>query len=223
MAAACTAAAILLSACGSTQPTITFSSSTTPSTPTGTTGTDTTPVPIDTLIGPQGIDYEANPALVSPGSDQTGLAIDGVQCQTLRQLAFRANSHLQVYVDGQPRALPGGVGMVQPSLSETSAGPVFSATTCYYWLHTVTQDGVIQAESPVSRRFDLGQFFAVWGQPLTADRVANAHGHVIALVDGKRWHGSLRRIPLTEHTVIQLDVGTPAPAFKPVDWATSDL
>jgi hypothetical protein len=226
--AACVAAALLLAACGGSGQAVTFSvSSTTPTivstSTTGTTGTATTSVPIDALLGPDGMDFESNPALSAPPVDQTGSSINGIQCQSLRQRAYQLNSHLQVYVDGRPKALPGGIGMVQPSLSQTQAGPVFTSSTCYYWLYTVTQDGVIQVGSPVPRNYTLGEFFKIWGQPLSRNAVATATGRVTAIVDGKRWRGDPRAIPLVEHEAIELAVGRPVPRFHTVDWSSSDL
>lgn len=237
-AAACVAAAALLAACGDSGQAVRLSATTTTAQASATgTGASTGTVAIDDLIGPQGIDYEANPALASAlpssggssgsggssDSGATGDTIDGVQCQTLPQLAYQANAHLQVYVDGRPRALPGGIGLVKPSLHQTSGGPMFAATTCYYWLHTLTQDGVIEVASPVDRRFELGQLFAIWGEPLSRGRVASAVGRVTAIVNGRRWRASPTEIPLREHETIELAIGRPVPAFVAVDWSTSDL
>lgn len=215
---------LLLSAgCGgSAPPTVSFSTtSTTGLATTSTVVTNT--VPIDTLIGPEGIDYESNPALAPANPRLTGEPIAGVQCQSLRQLAYQSHTHLQMYVRGHPRALPGGIGMVKPSLSQTAGGPEFTAPACYYWLQTITQDGVIATQSPLRRTFTLGQFFSIWGQPLSRETLGPARGHVTAIVDGRRWHGSPRSIPLREHESIELAAGRPVPAFKAVDWSASNL
>jgi hypothetical protein len=49
---------------------------------------------------------------------------------------------------------------------------------------------------------------------LSATRAGPARGPVVAFVDGKRWRGNPRSIPLKAHAQIQLDVGRPlvAPA-----------
>jgi hypothetical protein len=92
-----------------------------------------------------------------------------------------------------------------------------------YWVHTRAADGLVEVESPVSRRFTLGDLFAVWHQPLNRMRVARSHGRVTATVNGKPWHGNPTRIPLTEHAAIQLAVGKPAPPPKPVDWVGTNF
>jgi hypothetical protein len=44
---------------------------------------------------------------------------------------------------------------------------------------------------------------------LSATRAGPARGPVVAFVDGKRWRGNPRSIPLKAHAQIQLDVGRP--------------
>jgi len=186
--------------------------------------TTTVPEPTaTTYIGPQAVDIETGPFLAPAVTTPLGKIIDGIQCNPLRQLAYRAYVHLQIYVRGSSRALPGGIGMVDPNARVTDNGLVFNAQTCYYWLHTSAADGVIAVESPRSRRFTLGDFFAVWNQRLSPNAVAGETGRVTALVNGKPWHRSPRLIPLTEHAQIELAVGKPVPAYRPIDWSVTTL
>ena len=196
---------------------ITFTETVT--TPTATYPT-TTSVP---YIGPQEVPIEVGRFLAPAVTTHLGTIVHGIQCEPTQQLAYRTYVHLQVYVNGRPRALPGGIGMVDPSGSVTQNGLVYSAQTCYYWLHTRAADGVILVESPNSRRFDLGDFFAIWNQPLSARRVAGASGRVTAIVNGRPWTKSPRLIPLRQHTQIELAVGKPVPAFSPIDWSVTNF
>ncbi|MGH2842159.1 MAG: hypothetical protein ACRDKL_01040 [Solirubrobacteraceae bacterium] len=219
-AALALAAGAALSACGSTpvDPTIT----TTPVTFTVTTPVPTTTVPTPTsssYIGPQAVPIQAGAFLAPAATTALGTTIDGIQCNPLIQLAYTAYVHLQVYVHGRSRALPGAVGMVDPTAKVTDNGLLFTAGACYYWLHTRAADGVIMVQSPVDRRYTLGDLFALWRQPLSRDRVAHARGPVTALVNGRPWTRGPRQIPLREHTQIQLAVGTPVPRVAPIDWA----
>ncbi|HSR25902.1 MAG TPA: hypothetical protein VLW53_20285, partial [Candidatus Eisenbacteria bacterium] len=86
-------------------------------------------------------------------------------------------------------------------------------------LHSHTADGVIHVESPVQRTFTLGNWFDVWGQPISTTRVAGYSGLVTAYVNGQRYDGDPRQIPLQEHSVIQLDVGSDVPP-KPYTFAS---
>jgi hypothetical protein len=88
------------------------------------------------------------------------------------------------------------------------------AGSCFYWLHTHAADGIIHIESPVERRYTVGNFFDVWGQSLTPTQVGPTRGPVTAFYDGHVFRGNPRDIPLTKQAQIQLDVGRPlvAPA-----------
>jgi hypothetical protein len=145
--------------------------------------------------------------------------VNGVQCAPIEQLAYHIHAHLQVYVDGSPRALPGAIGLVGPVAQQTAQGPFYGAQGCYYWLHTHTNDGIIHIESPTKRIYTLGTFFDEWNQPLSATQVAAATGPAVAYVNGKRFNGDPRSIPLDAHAVIQLDVGSPAVKAQPFSWA----
>jgi hypothetical protein len=77
------------------------------------------------------------------------------------------------------------------------------------WLHTHAGDGIIHIESPVQRTYTLGEFFDIWGQPLTRRRVGPARGAVTALFDGHVFTGNPRAVPLLSHSQIELEVGRP--------------
>src|SRR5947209_789939 len=89
--------------------------------------------------------------LAPPGA--TGRTVDGIKCETAEQLAYHIHSHLAIFVNGAERVVPAGVGI--------------DDSTCIYWLHTHDESGVLHVESPDSRVFTLGNFFAVWHQPLS--------------------------------------------------------
>lgn len=174
-------------------------------------------------MGPEGIPIEDGPSLAPASTTTPGTPVDGIQCPRHEQLAYHIHAHLLVYVDGQPRQLPGGIGIIEPVAEPTQSGPLYAATQCYYWLHTHTADGIIHIESPLSTIYKLGEFFDEWRQPLSSDQVAGAHGPVTALVNGKRWAKSPGAIPLEPHAVIQLEVGKPLVPFHSVSFAGTGL
>ncbi len=150
--------------------------------------------------------------------------IDGlIQCAPIEQLAYHIHVHLQVYDNGQPRALPAAIGLLGPVSQQTQNGPFYGASKCYYWLHTHTSDGIIHVESPTPHIYTLGNFFDEWHQPLSPTRVATLSGKVTAYANGKPWTGSPRSIPLKPHNQIQLDVGAPPVPFAPISFAGSGL
>ena len=220
-------AALTLSGCGggdtestgdaSTTAPLTFSTTTT--TPTSTIATPTA----RSYLGPNGFPIETGPFLAASTTTRLGAIIHGVQCEPIAQLAYATYAHLQVYVAGKSRALPGGIGLVDQTVKITPHGLYYGTHTCMYWLHTRAADGLIEAESPVPRHFTLGDFFAIWHQPLDSARVADDRGRVTATVDGRRWHGDPAAIPLDQHAAIQLAVGEPVPGSQPVSWVGTNF
>ncbi len=173
-------------------------------------------------VGFEGVPIEAGASLASPGTTGTG-TVDGIKCGATEQLAYHIHAHLAVFVNGQSRAIPGGIGIPGSQVVQSSEGPVANGGQCIYWLHTHAPDGVIHIESPTQRIYTLGNFFDVWHQPLSADRAGSVSGKVTALVNGKPWTKSLRDIPLNPHTVVQLSVGSPAVPFHTVAWSGTQL
>ncbi|HEY0817058.1 MAG TPA: hypothetical protein VGE11_27595 [Pseudonocardia sp.] len=150
--------------------------------------------------------------LLAPVAAVDGRPVDGISSSAEEQVAFHIHAHLQVYVDGQQRALPAGVGIVAPLQVRTTAeGPFVEGGAGIYWLHTHDASGVIHIESPVHRRFTLGELFDIWGQPLGPQQVGPAQGPVTVLVDGAVVGGDPRGLILNAHDVIQLDVGAVVP------------
>jgi len=160
------------------------------------------------------IDADAGSALLAPTGDaaQSG-PVDGISCETSEQLLFHIHAHLAVYVDGRPKLIPAGVG-IGPPLDFDDTGFVVGGS-CFSWLHTHDESGVIHIESPVQRTYTLGNFFDVWGQPLSATQVGPAKGAVTAYLNGEPFSSDPTTIPLDAQSVIQLDVGTPLVAPQP--------
>ncbi len=173
-------------------------------------------------MGFEGVPIETGPDLAPASTTQTA-PVHGITCGPTEQLVYHIHAHLQVYVDGDPRALPGGIGIPGSVVEQSSEGPVAAGGQCIYWLHTHAPDGVIHIESPTQTIYTLGEFFDEWHQPLGSSQVADAKGPVTAIVNGKPWTKDPRAIPLTPHAVIELAVGKPVPAFQSVDWSQTQL
>ena len=169
--------------------------------------------------GPEGPPLETGPNLAPTGSPQPGGSVDGIQCQGGEQLAEHTHARLTIFVNGRSEKVPYGVGIASPRLQPGIGVPLVVSGACFSWLHTHTADGIIHTEAPIQRTFTLGNFFDVWGQPLSRTQVGPAKGKVTALYNGKVWLGDPRDVPLTEHSQIQLEVGRPlvAPA-KNISW-----
>jgi hypothetical protein len=147
-------------------------------------------------------------AVLAP-PDTTGQPVDGVTCAAGEQVAFHIHAHLTIFVNGVAKQVPAAVGIAKPQVQNTSTGPFVDAGSCFYWLHTHAADGIIHIESPVRAAYTLGQFFDIWGVPLSSTQVGPATGLVTAFYNDQQWIGNPRDIPLNAHAQIQLDVGSP--------------
>ncbi len=133
--------------------------------------------------------------------------VDGIQCVASEGAVTHTHQRLAIYNAGTAIPIPQGVGV------NDTAG-------CLFALHTHSPDGIVHVESPTTAQNTLGQFFDIWGQPLSRTRVASvaavrAHS-VRAYVNGRPYAGDPRSIPLMQHALITLEYGPPwvAPATR---------
>jgi hypothetical protein len=148
--------------------------------------------------------------------------VNGITCDALESTVVHIHVHLAIFVNGEEQQVPFGVGIGQPwDVSDSDEGPFVDNGSCFYWLHTHTQDGVVHIESPVRRRFTLGDFFAIWQLPLSATQVGPAQGQVITYINGQRGNTNPPDIPLLPHARIQLDVGGDVPP-NPFEFPPGD-
>jgi hypothetical protein len=167
------------------------------------------PLPSPGPSGPEGVPVPAAPALAGTATAATGKTVDGISCDASEQVVYHIHAHLTVFVNGAARQVPAAIGIPGAQAQNTPTGPFIASGSCFYWLHTHAADGIIHIESPVQRTYTLGDFFDIWGQPLSASQVGPAHGPVTALYNGRVYQGNPRDIPLEKHAQIQLEVGKP--------------
>jgi hypothetical protein len=181
--------------------------------------------PAATTKGPEGLPVPSGPKLATLLNAATGQNVDGIQCQTNEQLVLHVHTHLTIFVNGQARVIPYGIGIPGFEAQNAKGGPFVSTGSCFYWLHVHAYDGIIHIESPsTSESFTLGQFFQEWGIPLSKTQVGPAKGNVTVFftAPGKKaqlYTGDPNNIPLGNHYQIQLNVGTPIVApVNITDW-----
>jgi len=182
-----------------------------------------TAAPAPGPMGPESVPIPNAPALAGPSAATAGQAIDGISCDTSEQTLFHIHTHLTIFVNGQQRQVPAGIGIPDAQAQQTQSGPFVDSGACFYWLHTHAADGIIHIESPVQRTYTLGEFFDEWGQPLGPDQVGPAKGKVTAIVNGKVFTGNPRNVPLGSHENLQLDVGTPLVTPETINWSITGL
>jgi hypothetical protein len=100
--------------------------------------------------------------------------------------------HLELFRDKRVVLIPPGIGIAPP---RKRTGAYIREGRCSYPLRTTEPTGVIEV---AGNGRTLGDLFAIWGQPLEADR---------AYVNGERFNGDLRKIELNKHDQIVLEVG----------------
>ena len=167
------------------------------------------PAPPPGPKGPEGVPVPPAPALAGTATVATGKPVNGISCDTSEQVVFHIHAHLTVFVNGAARQVPAAIGIPGAQAQNTPSGPFIGTGTCFYWLHTHAADGIIHIESPVHRTFTLGDFFDIWGQPLSKSQAGPARGPVTAIYNGQAYLGNPRDIPLEKHAQIQLQVGKP--------------
>lgn len=144
--------------------------------------------------------FMVSAAVMAPAAVPTGATVDGVRCDPAEGVTLHIHAHLTILDHGKPVGVPEDVGR-----------PL--AGQCFYWLHTHTPDGIIHIESPSAREFTLGQFFDIWGQPLTTHDVAGAKtrpGETVKVyVDGRPYTGNPRTIEFAQNLDVAFVVGPP--------------
>jgi hypothetical protein len=136
-------------------------------------------------------------AWVAPPNRAT---VSGVGC--LVNENFHQHSLVSIYRDGVRLGLPDNIGR----------------SGCAYELHTHDATGVVHIETDVPKKFTLGQFFALWNQPLGANGTAGLGSPVRFYVIEKekltRYTGDPAALELVAHREIVI-VGGTAPAVLP--------
>jgi hypothetical protein len=166
---------------------------------------------------PTPVDFAALPGLQtgSPPWDTGAAGLDdrlrplGLPQLGIEGQVVHIHQHLDLWVNGKKVKVPAGVG-IQPGSYLTT-------------LHTHDDTGIIHVESPVNRRFSLGEFLGVWGVRLDksciSDLCDNTTGNGVKMwVNGKRYVGNPANLELKSHQEIALVFGTP-PAKIPQKYA----
>ena len=140
----------------------------------------------------------------------TSTPIDGISCDVAEASDYHVHAHLAILVRGKAVAgPPANTGIHLEHL-------------CLYWLHTHDDSGIIHIEAPHRIAPTLRNFFDIWGQPLTSQRVAGytvAPGQTLRVYLGRtRDGGDPGAVTLYEHTAVTLEIGPPVVPPPWVHW-----
>jgi hypothetical protein len=130
-----------------------------------------------------------------------------VPCGPGEVLTRHEHAHLTILIRGQIKTVPAFVGITATQIC---------------WLHTHDTSGIIHVEAGDSRTFTLGDFFAVWRQPLgqnviDGDRAGDGES-VRATVNQQPYTGAPETIVLKDREDIVLQLGPPFPQIASYVW-----
>ena len=136
---------------------------------------------------------------------------------------FHIHTHLSIFdPSGNQIMVPWGVGIVAPYTFDRDNDEIVTGT-CFYNLHTHDRSGVIHDEAKTDLHLTLGNFFDVWGMPLSNGGVAGYTGTVwvkiITTAGAQPWTKTIdpRSILLADKEQITLSVGrkfSPVPVYN---------
>jgi hypothetical protein len=147
-----------------------------------------------------------------------GAPVDGIPCD-FTAVHFHIHTHVSLFYKGTQLAIPIAIGAMNPVYS-TDGEHVVNAG-CFYHLHNHDSSGLVHVENQAVGTFTLGQFFDIWGQPLSRTNVAGFMGPVLVYVAGcaptlpficdppSVYSGDPRAIVLAQHEQVTLEVGGP--------------
>jgi hypothetical protein len=148
-----------------------------------------------------------------------GKTIKGIECNSTEQATYHVHGHLEFYVKGKKSEPPPYIGY---DINHD----------CLYWVHTHdsgnnTSLGVLHVEAPKKVDPTLGDFFAIWHQPLTANKVwkysVGPGESMKVFVNEKPYSGDPAAIKIKPHTDITIEIGPPFVQPKPFNYKKEQL
>ena len=134
-------------------------------------------------------------------------AAANVPCGPSEVFTRHEHAHLTILIRGQIKTVPAFVGITATQIC---------------WLHTHDTSGIVHIEAGDSRALTLGDFFAVWRQPLSAtaigaDRAASGES-IQVTVNQQPYTAAPETIVLKDHEDIVLQLGPPFLQLQPFVW-----
>lgn len=133
--------------------------------------------------------------------------ISGISCDSAEQNGYHIHVHFTIYINGKQLTIPTGIGIP-------------SDGTCFYWMHTHTDDGIIHIEAPQKlHNLALDDFMTLWQQGFATlnfpPQMTLSSGWKI-FVNGKPFNGVVTSPLFTEvtfqpHDAVTLEYGSPNP------------
>lgn len=132
------------------------------------------------------------------GETKVFAEVDGVKCESGERLEFHIHATLVLVINGEQVPVPQSIGV--------------RTNECIFWLHTHDASGLMHIEAPSKRDLTLGQFFAVWGQPLSTtqllDQTVDGTHEIVATVNGEPAEGDPANIVMNDQDTIVVQYTT---------------
>ncbi|GAA3550854.1 hypothetical protein GCM10022222_37960 [Amycolatopsis ultiminotia] len=142
------------------------------------------------------------PPWPAPADATAAVRAAGLPMLTEEGAVEHIHAHLDVRVDGRAIEVPAFLGIDQ---NRASISP----------LHTHDPSGVVHIESPVARRFSLGELFSEWDLSLSANNIGSLRSGdgktVRVFVNGKQQNGNPAAVTFSAHDEVAVLYGTPQP------------
>jgi hypothetical protein len=120
----------------------------------------------------------------------------------------RFRAHVELFGRRQAVVIPAGIGLGGPLEREHHR---IVGAGCRAPARTLDPAGVVDFDRP---GLTVGDLFAIWGEPLTRDRMAGFRGRVSAFVAGRGVAGAPAAIALSDGAQIVLQVGGYIPPHR---------
>ena len=133
--------------------------------------------------------------------------LSGETCDPMEQNAYHIHVHFSIYINGKLLNIPAGIGIAPDG-------------SCFYWMHTHTDDGIIHIEAPGKvHNVALDDFITIWQEGFSKlnfpPQMLDQTGWKI-WVNGKPFDGVVTSPLYTEvtfnsHDAITMEYGSPNP------------
>jgi hypothetical protein len=172
------------------------------------------------------------PSWPAPADPMALVQQAGLVAETAEYLTTHNHAHLDVFVDGVPITVPGGIGIdtkasgVVDTVTPDGTAHDFQVATCpsvcLSPLHTHDPSGIVHSESKTANHpaYLLGEFFTEWGLRLDASCVGEYCAPDVLIhvyLNGTLYDGDPAEIPLASLLEIAIVIGQP-PTLIPSDW-----
>jgi hypothetical protein len=170
---------------------------------------------------PESADADARVLWRAPPDPLERTVAAGLEPERKEFLIHHVHAHLDVFVDGEPIAVPAGIGIniddpevrrfEEPDGSVSYGGITRCRKPCISPLHTHDGTGILHTESATPEPNTLGQFFTEWGVRLSDSCVGEycSPEPIAFYINGEPYTEDPRAMELTDRKEIAIVIGTP--------------